>query len=75
MLHGEMFKFMANIEVFDASNEEHRRVAKVFFDTSSWKHTNTRFIVERPYIDVVSMIQSKMIEYYTSREFDDVKSS
>jgi hypothetical protein len=59
----------SNIVHFDPSNAEHRKLAAVYFKNRSWKHTLTRFSVEYPFSNVVTMMSMKLTAYYTSAEF------
>jgi len=55
---------------FDPSNTEHRRLAAIYVNTRSWKHTNTRFEVEFPYTNIITMITTKLAVYYANAEFN-----
>ena len=69
-------QFMASVlshyVKFDASNAEHRRLAAEYLQTRSWKHTQTRFIIQFPFTNVVTMLTTKIALYYTSKEFTDL---
>lgn len=56
---------------FNPNNNEHRKIAATFLKTQSWKHTNVRFIVERPFVDVVTCITTKLAKYYAEKEFKE----
>lgn len=59
---------------FDATNKEHRRFYHQFVQTKSWGHCPVRFIVpEATGSDLIKMIQTEMINYYVSREFQGEK--
>lgn len=59
---------------FDAKNKEHRRFYHQFVQTKSWGHCPVRFIVpEATGSDLIKMIQTEMINYYVSKEFQDEK--
>lgn len=67
-----MASVLAHYVKFDASDEHHRRLAAEYLQTRSWKHTQTRFIVQYPFTNVVTMLTTKMALYYTSKEFTDL---
>jgi len=55
--------------VFDPHNKEHRRWFAEFQTNKSWSHCPVRFIVDDDHGDLLTMIQRKLIEYYTDVEF------
>lgn len=55
--------------IFDAGNKNHRRWFAEFQKYASWGHCPVRFIVDDEGLDLVTMIQRKLIEYYTEKEF------
>jgi hypothetical protein len=60
---------------FDATNKEHRRFYHQFVQTKSWGHCPVRFIVpEATGSDLIKMIQTEMINYYVTKEFNGDKS-
>lgn len=54
---------------FDASNVEHRKAYFKFFKQSKWGPTGPRFILETPFLDVPTMAQSRLVDYYMKKEF------
>lgn len=54
---------------FDASNVEHRKAYNKFFRQNKWGSTGPRFILETPFLDVPTMAQSKLVDYYMKKEF------
>ena len=59
--------------VFDAKNKEHRRWFAEFQTRKSWSHCPVRFIVDDDVGDLLTMIQRRLIEYYTDQEFGKKK--
>ena len=56
-----------NIPVyFDVERSDHRSAARTFFKTGNWQHTNLRFVVELPWVDVPNTLQNKLLNYYFS---------
>jgi len=55
--------------VFDAHNKEHRQWFAEFQTNRSWSHCPVRFIVDDDHGDLLTMIQRRLIEYYTDQEF------
>jgi hypothetical protein len=58
---------------FDANNVEHRKHFKTFFIQHKWHNKSPRFILENPFLDVPTMIQNKLMQYYLKQEFTQVK--
>ena len=57
------------LTVFDPANKDHRQWYAEFNKSYSWVHCPVRFVVDDDVGDLVTMIQRKLIEYYTSEEF------
>ena len=55
--------------VFDPANKNHRRWFAEFQSFNAWGQCPVRFIVGDDHGDLVTMIQRKLIDYYTTREF------
>ena len=55
--------------VFDATNKDHRRWFADFNRDRSWKDCPVRFVVDDDAGDLLTMIQRKLIAYYTHKEF------
>lgn len=55
--------------VFDASNKQHRQFYAEFVKSGSWGRCPVRFIVDDDIGDIITMIQRKLIAYYTRKEF------
>ena len=55
--------------VFDAKNKNHRRWFAEFQAKRAWGQCPVRFIVADDQGDLVTMIQRKLIEFYTMKEF------
>jgi hypothetical protein len=54
-----------NKREFDATNQEDLREYQYFIDNQNWKD-GCPFILEWPYLNVVDMIQNKIIDQYLS---------
>jgi len=53
---------------FDPKNIEHRKVYRNFLIDQGWKN-NQQFYLESPFMNVLAMIQSKLLKHYTDEEF------
>lgn len=60
--------------VFDPKNKDHRRWYADFNKNLSWAKCPVRFVVDDDAGDLITMIQRRLIEYYTSREFGKISS-
>jgi len=59
--------------VFDADNKDHRQWFAEFQRSGTWSKCPVRFIVDDDHGDLITMIQRKLIEYYTDQEFGKKK--
>jgi len=59
--------------VFDARNKDHRQWFAEFQTNRSWSHCPVRFIVDDDHGDLLTMIQRRLIDYYTNQEFGKVQ--
>ncbi|NCZ53677.1 hypothetical protein EBY67_03525 [bacterium] len=59
--------------VFDAYNKQHREWFAEFQARRSWSRCPVRFIIDDENGDLLTMIQRRLIEYYTDREFGNTK--
>jgi hypothetical protein len=57
---------------FDAGNKQHRKWFKEFQSTGTWGRCPVRFIISDDQGDLVTMIQRRLISYYTAREFGQI---
>jgi hypothetical protein len=55
--------------VFDASNRDHRKWFAQFQAEGTWGNCPVRFVVSDDHGDLVTMIQRRLIDYYTAKEF------
>jgi len=55
--------------VFDAGNREHRKWFAQFQAKNTWAHCPVRFVVSDDNGDLITMIQRRLIDYYTTKEF------
>jgi len=55
--------------VFDSTSEQHRQWFAEFQARHSWSHCPVRFVVDDDVGDLLTMIQRKLIDYYTHKEF------
>jgi len=60
--------------VFDAGNKEHRRHFAEFQKFRTWGRCPVRFIVSDDGGDLLTMIQHRLIEYYSNKEFGKISS-
>ena len=58
--------------VFDAHNKNHRKYFAEFQAKRSWGQCPVRFVIDDENGDLVTMIQRKLIDYYTRREFGNL---
>jgi hypothetical protein len=56
---------------FDVKNSEHRRLYSLFLNTHSWGHSPIRFITRPSYGIDKGVIDRKLLEYYTNKEFSN----
>jgi len=54
---------------FDETKRQHRQWFAKFQATKTWGHCPVRFIVSDDHGDLLTMIQRRLITYYTSKEF------
>jgi hypothetical protein len=59
--------------VFDAHNKKHRSYFAEFQRRCSWGTCPVRFVVDDDNGDLITMIQRRLIEYYTNKEFGRIK--
>ena len=55
--------------VFDSTSEQHRQWFAEFQARHSWSPCPVRFVVDDDVGDLLTMIQRKLIDYYTHKEF------
>jgi hypothetical protein len=55
--------------VFDAQSKQHRQWFAEFQSRKSWSNCPVRFIIDDENGDLLTMIQRRLIEYYTDQEF------
>ena len=55
--------------VFDAHSKQHRQWFAEFQSRKSWANCPVRFIIDDENGDLLTMIQRRLIEYYTDQEF------
>ena len=58
--------------VFDPKNKDHRKWYAEFNKNLSWSKCPVRFVVDDDAGDLITMIQRKLIEHYTAREFGKI---
>jgi hypothetical protein len=61
--------------VFDPANKNHRRWFAEFQANRAWGQCPVRFIVADENGDLITLIQRKLIEYYTNKEFGHLELS
>jgi hypothetical protein len=55
--------------IFDAANRQHRQWFADFERNRTWGKCPVRFIITDDQGDLLTMIQRKLLAYYTSKEF------
>ena len=55
--------------VFDPKNKDHRRWYSDFNRDCKWGNCPVRFVVDDDCGDLITMIQRRLIAYYTEKEF------
>ena len=55
--------------VFNAEDRNHRRWFAQFQATSTWANCPVRFVIDDDHGDLITMIQRRLIDYYTTKEF------
>lgn len=53
---------------FDPNEINHRAAFYKFLKTYAWGADSIRFVLESPYVDVPSMIQIKLLNWYMDNE-------
>jgi len=62
--------FARPLVAFDASNKNHRRYYAEFLEYGGWGSCPVRFVCPDDYgMDLPTMIQYRLIQYYVDREF------
>jgi hypothetical protein len=62
--------FARPLVAFDASNKNHRRYYAEFLEYGGWGSCPVRFVCPEDYgMDLPTMIQHRLIQYYVDREF------
>lgn len=57
---------------FDPANKEHRKWFAEFQSRSSWGQCPVRFIIPDDSGDLLTLIQRRLVDYYTQREFGNI---
>ena len=57
-----------HIVTYDPSLPSHLNAYKVFFQTNSWAHTDLRFEVEHPFVDVPTTLANKTLQYFFDKD-------
>ena len=55
--------------VFDPANKAHRSWYAEFVQNNTWGRVPCRFIVTDDHGNLISMIEKKLVAYYTKKEF------
>jgi len=58
---------------FDAKNTTHRQHFQYFMTENRWRPSAPRFALQNPFVNVPLMIQHKLLEFYLTNEYKDVK--
>lgn len=59
--------------VFDPKNKQHRKWFAEFQAKRTWGNCPVRFVVAEDHGDLITMIQRSLIDYYTKKEFGQIK--
>lgn len=54
---------------FDPNNREHRQAVRDFRRRRAWGDTSLRFTYDPKFGSIANQVESKMLEWYLSREF------
>ena len=54
---------------FEVKNKQHRRWFAEFQQTKTWGRCPYRFVIDDESNDLVTMIQTRLIEHYLNKEF------
>lgn len=57
-----------HIVSYDPNTPAHLKAYKTFFETGSWRHTDLRFEVEHPYIDVPTTLSNKTLQHFFNKD-------
>ena len=57
--------------VFDAYNDLHRQYYYTMKKTNTWGTCPVVFMLTPEYLDVISMIEKLLVEYYINKEFGE----
>jgi hypothetical protein len=57
---------------FDETNRQHRKWYFEFVKSNSWGRCPVRFIVSDDHGDLLTMIQRRLNQYYTQKEFGKI---
>ena len=58
---------------FDETNRQHRKWYFEFVKSNSWGRCPVRFIVSDDHGDLLTMIQRRLNQYYTTKEFGEIR--
>lgn len=58
--------------IFDAKNKNHRRWFAEFQNKRAWGQCPVRFVIDDDNGDLVTMIQRRLIDYYSTKEFGHI---
>ena len=59
--------------IFDAKNKNHRRWFAEFQAKRAWGQCPVRFVIDDDNGDLVTMIQRRLIDYYSNKEFGHIE--
>ena len=67
MLHGPI------LVEFNAKDTNHRKHFQYFMTKSKWSPDAPRFALENPFVNIPLMIQHKLLEFYLTNEYKEIK--
>jgi hypothetical protein len=56
---------------FNPSNKDHRKWFAQFQAQATWSRCPVRFFIDDDHGDLVTMIQRRLIDFYTTKEFGE----
>jgi hypothetical protein len=59
--------------VFEPDNVDHRSAYFTFLSTGRWANSPYRFILEEPYVDLPTCINTKMMRYFSKLDLTNIQ--
>lgn len=61
------------VVAFDATDPQHRKYYADFIEKGTWGYCPVRFMADELYGDLITHINAKMLNYYVTQEFKQLK--